>query len=71
MHTVMQFNGRSVPSEQSIQPPYFPHRHHKNGTVDSICLKCYQTVASSKSESDLLEAERVHRCGWGSLHAHR
>jgi hypothetical protein len=40
----------------------FPHRTNHDGTVDSICSKCFQTVASWPAVSDLALAEGRHRC---------
>jgi hypothetical protein len=40
----------------------FAHRRNKDGSVDSICLACYRTVATAGSEEELLAAERKHKC---------
>jgi hypothetical protein len=40
----------------------FPHRLNPNGTYDSICKECHQTVASSREEDGLASAERNHVC---------
>lgn len=40
----------------------FPHRHNRDGSFDSICPQCFQTVAKSSTEADLEAAERVHDC---------
>ena len=42
--------------------PLFHHRHNPDGTVDSICLACYRTVASSPDEALLSAQERSHAC---------
>ena len=42
--------------------PFFPHRLRSDGTFDSICTACFKTIAASKDESELLEAERTHIC---------
>jgi hypothetical protein len=42
--------------------PKFPHRHNPDGTIDSICAKCFVTVATSRKESELEEAEKTHDC---------
>jgi hypothetical protein len=40
----------------------FARRIHLNGTIDSICLRCFHTVATSQDESDLLVYEARHAC---------
>jgi hypothetical protein len=40
----------------------FAHRHNGDGTVDSICLTCYQTAATTESESQLQALESQHKC---------
>ena len=39
--------------------PTFPHRHNRNGIVDSICSEC---LASSKEEQELTRHESAHVC---------
>jgi hypothetical protein len=40
----------------------YPHRRNRDGTWDSICTKCFLTVARCKTESDLAEFEKAHIC---------
>jgi hypothetical protein len=40
----------------------FAHRHNFDGTWDSICTKCFLTVASEWAEDGLLMHERHHNC---------
>jgi hypothetical protein len=40
----------------------FPHRLNQNGTFDSICPKCFVTVANAIHEADLARFERCHVC---------
>lgn len=42
--------------------PTFPHRHNKDGTVDSICSECLLTVATVRDERELTQHEEVHVC---------
>jgi len=42
--------------------PAFPHRHNSDGSFDSICAKCFATVANSKLEGELEEPEKQHVC---------
>lgn len=42
--------------------PSFAHRHNKNGTIDSICKKCFSTVATSNWEFALEPQELAHVC---------
>jgi hypothetical protein len=40
----------------------YKHRRNKDGTFDSICLRCYQTISTAQYESLLETAESEHRC---------
>jgi hypothetical protein len=40
----------------------FPHRLNRDGTYDSICTICHQTVATAKNEKDLFRHEFDHVC---------
>jgi hypothetical protein len=40
----------------------FAHRENRDGTFDSICRACFLTVATSRSEADLIGFERGHFC---------
>jgi hypothetical protein len=40
----------------------FAHRLNRDSTVDSICTRCYQTIASHKNASVLESAEIAHEC---------
>ena len=46
---------------------FYPHRRNKDGSYDSICLNCFVTVASGKSEADLTELDKVHVCEYSTL----
>ena len=48
---------------------FYPHRHNIDGSFDSICLTCRSTVATSKSEVELVVFEKAHVCDAGSLAA--
>jgi 1,4-dihydroxy-2-naphthoyl-CoA synthase len=41
----------------------FAHRPNDNGTTDSICLKCFMTIASKERKADLAASEAAHECG--------
>ena len=43
-------------------PTNFPHRRDRDGLYDSICPRCFATVARSKPEAELEELERSHIC---------
>lgn len=45
----------------------FPHRHNPDGSIDSICSECFQTIAAASTEAQLEAAERVHDCKGFSL----
>jgi hypothetical protein len=38
------------------------HRQNEDGTVDSICMHCFRTVATAKAIENLAEAQRNHHC---------
>jgi len=40
----------------------FPHRRNPDGSFDSICPKCFRTVATRRNEADLAQDERDHVC---------
>jgi hypothetical protein len=40
----------------------FPHRVNKDGTFDSICPNCFETIATRNVEEDLKEIEEAHLC---------
>ena len=40
----------------------FNHRPNTDGSVDSICLPCFLTVASGNDGEILAGIERQHRC---------
>ena len=41
---------------------HFPHRHNRDGSHDSICTKCFLTIASVREESELVQFEIDHVC---------
>src|ERR1700746_2564233 len=41
----------------------FAKRRNPDGTMDSICLNCFRTVATCTDELELIELEKEHRCG--------
>ena len=43
-------------------PPFFPHRRNRDGSIDSICLKCLLTIASTRIEADLDLHDKNHVC---------
>jgi len=40
----------------------YPHRKNKDGTYDSICTRCFATVARTYSEAALAEHDKKHVC---------
>jgi hypothetical protein len=40
----------------------FPHRRNPDGTYDSICVTCFATIGSSRTEEELEIAEKAHVC---------
>jgi hypothetical protein len=42
--------------------PQFTHRVRADGSFDSICHKCFATVANEKQEESLFAKEDSHKC---------
>ncbi len=40
----------------------FAHRRNPDASFDSICTKCFQTIASEDSEGKLMAHEERHSC---------
>jgi hypothetical protein len=40
----------------------FHRRQNADGTIDSICLRCFLTAASAENETDLHKRETAHQC---------
>jgi hypothetical protein len=40
----------------------YRHRQLSDGTWDSICLRCYATVANTNEEERLARYEQMHLC---------
>ena len=47
---------------------HFQHRSNDDGSCDSICLRCYRTVASTRQEPWLAHEESIHTCSLLDLH---
>ena len=42
--------------------PHFAHRQNEDCSFDSICTRCFATIASAENESELTSNESIHRC---------
>jgi hypothetical protein len=42
--------------------PFFPHRLNPDGTYDSICLKCFATIARCLTSEELNAYDVAHSC---------
>jgi hypothetical protein len=40
----------------------FARRRRDDSSVESICTRCCETVATERNEASLQEAERIHYC---------
>ena len=49
-------------AEMPGQQPTFLHRANRDGTFDSICLRCFHTIATETNEAALAGAEMEHQC---------
>jgi hypothetical protein len=47
--------------------PFFPHRRNPDGTFNSICLSCLETIAAHKTEEELKDLDKQHVCNATSL----
>ena len=45
-----------------LAQPKFPHRSNVDGTIDSICPRCFATIGTSTWEADLERIEAEHVC---------
>ena len=45
----------------------FPRRLNRDGSFDSICLKCFATVATTATEAELKPHDRTHTCNFAML----
>jgi hypothetical protein len=49
---------------------FYPHRQNPDGSIDSICLRCFATVASAMDVGKLHSYDKVHVCDATAV-AHR
>jgi hypothetical protein len=40
----------------------FARRQNPDSSTDSICTRCYQTIATGRIENDIAEVEKNHAC---------
>jgi hypothetical protein len=66
---LLQKSGSSMQPKITITR-HFAYRRNSDNTVDSICLICFQTIATASNEGRLLKAERRHKCKSDSHLAH-
>jgi hypothetical protein len=47
----------------------FARRLNRDSSLDSICIRCFQTVATARTESALVVADQDHICNmnWASM----
>ena len=45
-----------------MSPPAFIHRYRKDGSIVSICIRCFAVVAKEDKENDLATREQEHLC---------
>ena len=46
---------------------FYPHRRNRDGSFDSICLNCFATLATARTEPELLVYEEMHVCAYSLL----
>ncbi len=47
--------------------PRFPRKLNVDGTWNSICVRCFQTIAANKLEVEIEEIENDHVCASSAL----
>ncbi len=53
----------------NLQPrPSFQHRYNRDGSCDSICLRCFRTIATTRYADWLAHEESNHTCTLLDLH---
>lgn len=50
------------PATSKATGTLFAHKENLDGTWDSICSSCFQTIAVEGSKADLFAAEQSHKC---------
>jgi hypothetical protein len=50
-----------------ILTAYFPHRHNRDGSYDSICLTCFATVVSARTTRELITPNKEHICNSATM----
>jgi hypothetical protein len=58
----LNFNRNETPIMNSLRPQFYPHRRKLDGSLDSICLNCLATIATSSDETELEAREKEHVC---------
>jgi hypothetical protein len=48
-----------IPMETSGK---FFHRTMPDSTIESVCMKCFQTIVRGKNETEIVEIEKAHSC---------
>jgi len=46
----------------SVSETEFIHRMNRDGTIDSVCPRCYETLMTSTWEAELEVVEAEHEC---------
>jgi len=46
----------------TFSEPGFAIRRNSDGSLDAICLKCFVTAGTTKSELELTTVEQAHQC---------
>jgi hypothetical protein len=41
---------------------FYPHRQNPDGSIDSICLRCFATVATAMDVRELHSYDKTHVC---------
>lgn len=59
----IQTTSMEVPEQLRPGLTTLPHRRvNRDGTIDSICVRCFTTIACCRHEEDLRAAELTHDC---------
>lgn len=61
------FSYRKETDAMADRPVFYPHRRNRDGSFDSICLKCLVRIAHAETEVELLEFDSRHACKFWTL----
>jgi hypothetical protein len=46
----------------SLLPTFFHHLRNRDGSFNSMCMNCFETVSDHKAEKELADLDAKHIC---------